>query len=177
MSASTVRPAWCALAIAGLALVACADAPPPPARAEPARAEPARAEPARAAASPAVPRDSTWVEVTGPTLIAFYPPSAATVIDAGDDAATALDDFGYHLASAIDSLRALGVRVESVGSRVLHVVQGGRTTVFTVPRDSADIGYYLVAPGQAPVVYHGVLADADLIDAAQRYLHAARPRP
>lgn len=169
MSASPVQPAWCALAIAALALLACADGPPPA----------VRAESARAAAPPAVavPRDSTWIEVTGPTLIAFYPPSAAAVIDAGDDAATALDDFGYHLASAIDSLRVLGVRVESVGSRVLHVVQGGRTTVFTVPRDSADIGYYLVAPGQAPVVYHGVLADADLIDAAQRYLHAARPRP
>ena len=163
-----MQPSWCALAIAGMALVACADAPPPPVRADPARP---------AVASPAIVRDSTWVEVTGPTLIAFYPPGASTAIDAGDDEATALDDFGYHLASAIDSLRALGVRVESVGSRVLHVVQGGRTTVFTVPRDSADIGYYLVAPGQAPVVYHGVMADVDLIDAAQRYLHAARPRP
>jgi hypothetical protein len=114
------------------------------------------------------------VDVTGPTLIAFYPPSASALIDAGDDQATALDDFGYHLASATDSLRALGVRVVSVGSRVLHVVDGARTTVFAVPRDSADLGYYLVAPGRAPVVYHGVRADVELLDAAHEYLRGAR---
>jgi len=117
------------------------------------------------------------VEVTGPTLIAFYPPNAAALIDAGGDAATALDDYGYHLASATDGLRALGVQVVSVGSRVLHVVQDGRPIVFTVPPDSADLGYYFAAPARAPAVYYGVRTDSDLLETAHQYLRRARSSP
>ena len=155
------------LALGSAALLACTEGTPPPQRAEAARAPvPAAAAPAR--------RDSTWVEITGPTLIAFFPPDVSAQIDAGGDEATALDDFGHHLASATDSLRALGVRVVGVGTRTLHVVQDGRTNVFAVPRDSADLGYYLVAPGRPPLVQYGVLSDTDLVDVAQEYLRGAR---
>jgi hypothetical protein len=35
--------------------------------------------------------------------------------------------------------------------------------------DSADVGYYLAAPGRAPAVSHGLQIDAELVDAASRY--------
>ena len=152
--------------------------------AEPAKAPAARAEGAslQAAAEPApappqAERDSTWIDVVGPTLIAFYPASATTLIDSSSDDATALDDFGYHLASAHDSLRALGFRVVSVGSRTLHVVHGATATTFRVPRDSADLGFYFVAPGRDPVVYYGAQAEDALIDAAHAYLARTPARP
>lgn len=115
-------------------------------------------------------RDSTRIEVRGPTLIAFWPPNAQAALDSGGDAATALDDFGYYLASADSALRALGFRVASVGGPTLHLITGARTATFLVPRDSADPGYYIVAPGQPPAISYGVQTDADLVDAARRYL-------
>jgi hypothetical protein len=154
------------LVLGSTAVVACTDAAPPPARTDAA---------ALPAATPV--RDSTWVDVTGPTLIAFLPPNAGALLDSAGDAATALDDFGYYLASASDSLRALGVRVVSVESRTLHVVVDGRTTVFRVARDSADLGYYLVAPGRAAVVRYGAQTDADLIDAVREHLLQPRTSP
>jgi hypothetical protein len=44
--------------------------------------------------------------------VAFWPANAQALIDSGGDDATALDDFGYHLASADSGLGALGIRVE-----------------------------------------------------------------
>ncbi|HKP76219.1 MAG TPA: hypothetical protein VJT67_11895 [Longimicrobiaceae bacterium] len=125
----------------------------------------------------ATPRDSTWVEVRGPTLVAFWPAHAQAVIDSDGDDATALDDFGYHLASAESALRALGVRVVSLEGPRFHLVAGGRTTEFVVPRDSADLGYYLIAPGRAPAIAYGVLTDADLVGFAREYLTTRPPSP
>jgi hypothetical protein len=109
--------------------------------------------------------------------VAFWPAHAQAVIDGGGDGATALDDFGYHLASADSTLRALGFRVVSVEGPRFHVVSGGRATVFAAPRDSADLGYYLIAPGRAPTVFYGVQTDADLVQAARQYLAADVGRP
>lgn len=187
-----MQTSWCRSSFVGAALLACAEAPaparqqtaPPPARPAAAPREAAAPEATAPGAAAPARRDSTWVEVTGPTLIAFYPPNAAALIDSAGDAATALDDFGFHLASATDSLRTLGVRVTSIGSRTLHVVSDGATTVFRVPPNSVDLGYYFVAPGRPARVEYGARTDADLIDAAREHLlgmragtAAARPAP
>ena len=154
-------------------MIACAE----PAKAPAARAEETSLQADTTPAPSPVKRDSTWVDVVGPTLIAFYPASATAEIDSSSDEATALDDFGYHLASAHDSLRALGFRIVSVGSRTLTVVNGGATTTFRVPRDSADLGFYYVAPGRDPVVYYGAQAEDALIDFAHAYLARPPARP
>lgn len=124
-----------------------------------------------------VARDSTWIEVRGPTLVAFWPAHAQAVLDSGGDGATALDDFGYHLASADSTLRALGFHVASVEGRRFHIVANGQTTTFVVPRDSAELGYYLIAPGRAPAISYGVQTDADLAETARQYLSAGGRRP
>jgi hypothetical protein len=159
---------WLRVALGSAALLACSEAAPPSTDGTAARPPAPRAA-APLPAAGATARDSTWVDVTGPTLIAFFPPEASALLDSGGDDATALDDFGYHLASATDSLRALGVRVVGVGSRTLHVVADRQTTHFRVPQDSAEIGYYFVAPGRRPLVAYGVLTDSELIDAARQH--------
>jgi hypothetical protein len=152
--------------LAAATLVACAE-PAPPSRPG------GEAAPIPPPASASATRDSTWVEISGPTLIAFSPPSTSAAADSSHDVETAMDDFGYYLTSALDSLRAAGVRVVSVESRTLHVIDAGRATAFRVPSDSAELGYYLVAPGRAAEVQYGAQSDIDLIEWTRRYLRRA----
>jgi hypothetical protein len=149
-------------------LCACTRAAPDPAFDTAAQASVAAASPAR---------DSMWVTVRGPTLVAFWPANAVAALDSGGASASALDDFGYYLSAADSGLRSLGVRVVNVGGRTFHVVAGAATTSFSVPPDSSDIGYYLVAPGRAPEVYYGVQTDTDLLDAARQYIRTGGGRP
>jgi hypothetical protein len=121
-------------------------------------------------------RDSTWVDVRGPTLIAFVGPTSTA--DSGNaDLAEALGDFSYHLGTADSSLRSLGFRITVLESRRFYVVRGARVDTFTVPKDSADIGYYLVAPARAPAVSYGVQTNSDLIDAARHYIQVKARGP
>lgn len=152
--------------LAPSALLACSRPASPPAERAAGEAAPA-----------ATPRDSTWVEVRGPTLVAFWPARAQAALDSGGDDATALDDFGYHLASADSALRALGFRIVGVEGRRFHLVSGGWAAAFAVPADSADVGYYMIAPGRAPAVSYGVRTDDDLVATARQYLAAGAGRP
>src|SRR5688500_5673920 len=52
--------------------------------------------------------DSTWVAVNSPTLIGFYPIRTNEQLERDTDLATALDDFAYHIGTAMDSLYAAG---------------------------------------------------------------------
>jgi hypothetical protein len=108
--------------------------------------------------------------VRAPTVVAFYPGNASTAIDSTTDMATALDDFFYYFGPAQGSLEALGFQVTGIGSQTLRLVDGGKTIIFTVPKDSAELGYYFIAPGRPAVVYYGVQTGTDLVDAAKQYL-------
>lgn len=168
---------------AAVLLAGCSEAPrpsrpkatvaPPSTVAPPAAVAPP--ESASARASTPVVRDSTWVVVDGPTLVAFY--VLPTHADSAGEVDAALDDYGYYLAEADSSLRVLGFRVQVVPSRTIHLVAGRDTAVFTVPPDSADIGYYFVAPGRAPAVFYGVQVGDQLVAEARAYLRPGTPRP
>lgn len=74
-----------------------------------------RAEPQAQPGPPATPAsafafvpDSAWISVVGPTLVGFFPVKSNAEIDADGDLATVLDDFSYHLGTAMDSLQAQG---------------------------------------------------------------------
>ena len=153
------------------AVLACNRPADPPAE----RAAGASAGSTAVAASAA--RDSTWIDVRGPTMVVFWPAQAQAAIDSGGDDATALDDFGFYRASADSALRALGVHMVNIEGSRFHLVSGDRTIEFGVPRDSAPLGYYLIAPGRAPTVLYGVQTDVDLVDAARQYLAGSASRP
>jgi len=77
-----------ATTVASLLALACREAPPP-----------ARAEPSA---------DSATVVVAGPTFVGFFPPVTDAEVAADDDLNTVLDDFGWHVSEATDSLRRSG---------------------------------------------------------------------
>ena len=149
-----------------LAIPACDETPQGSAR-DSARlvASAPRAKPDSAPAS-----DSGLVHIQGPTLVAFYPQVTQAQIDSSEDLATVLDDFSYHLSTAMDSLRLLGITVDDRPTGRLQLLDGGRRRQFLPAKDSADVGYVFLAPGRADRVYYGVMTNADLVAAAHAYL-------
>src|SRR5687768_1535303 len=87
--------------------------------------------------------DSAWVNVDGLTLIGFYPIKTNEQLALDPDLATVLDDFAYHIGSAMDSLDANDVTVHYRGGDTLWLrTPKDRWQVVRAP-DSSDVGYVL----------------------------------
>ena len=114
--------------------------------------------------------DSMLVAIEGPTLIAFYPAVSQAQVDSSEELATVFDDFSYHLSSASDSLRALGITIESRPIGEIRFAEAGHRRQFLPARDSGEFGYLLVAPGRAQRVFYSVMSNSDLVEAAHEYL-------
>jgi hypothetical protein len=121
------------------------------------------------AATPAI-TDSSQVAVDGPTLIAFYPAVTQAQVDSSEELATVFDDFSYHLSSAADSLRALGLTVKERPLGEIRVVEAGRQWQFLPAKDSAEFGYLFLAPGRTQRVYYSVMSNTDLVETAHEFL-------
>jgi len=89
------------------------------------------------------------VTITGPTVIAFWevPPSDSVLIS-DPDLASALDEQQYYWADTRTRLTEFGIMALSQPGRRFTVRDGTRERVFAAPRDSAVVGYLLVAPGR-----------------------------
>lgn len=112
---------------------------------------------------PGVP-DSAWVTVTGATLVGFYPIASNDQLERDRDLATVLDDFAYHIGTAMDSLLANGYTVHYRGGDTIWLRSGARQWRFVRNADSADVGYLFTEPGQQQVVEYGVRSYLDLIE-------------
>lgn len=121
------------------------------------------------------PADSAAVVVAGPTLVGFFPPVGEARTAADEDLDTVLDDFGWHLGAATNSLRARGYQVEVRFTDTLHFRDGTRRWSF-VPPDTGRIGYYLVAPGRAPHVLYQIHTDEELVELGAAYLRGTLDR-
>ena len=119
--------------------------------------------------------DSAVVVVTGPTFVGFFPPVTEAQTAADESLNSTLDDFGWHLSAATTALRARGYAVEARFADTLHFRSGARRWRF-VPPDSARIGYYLVAPGRAPLVVPHVHTDDELVELGTAYLRGPAER-
>src|SRR5688500_20127247 len=67
--------------------------------------------------------DSAWVDVNGPTLVGFYPIRTNDQLERDADLATALDDFSYHIVTAMDSLHTAGFTVHYRGGDTLWMLR------------------------------------------------------
>lgn len=115
--------------------------------------------------------ESSWIRIDSLTLIGFYPVRSNEQLDADEDLATALDDFSYHLGTAMDSLRVRGVAVHLHGGDTLWLRTRDARWRWVRPADSADIGYVLVDSTQRQAVLFGVRSWLDLpadVDAFRR---------
>jgi hypothetical protein len=98
--------------------------------------------------------DSAWISVAGPTIIGFYPIRSNEELERDEDLATVLDDFSYHIGTALDSLTAAGVVVQYQGGDTIWLRSGERRWRFTRAPDSAEVGYLLAdATGWQSVSY------------------------
>ncbi len=122
--------------------------------------------------------DSAWVNVDGLTLIGFYPIKTNEQLALDPDLATVLDDFAYHIGSAMDSLDANDVTVHYRGGDTLWLRSsfGGRWQVARAV-DSSDVGYVLTDTTRNTTIIYGVRTYMDLIEYAHEFRRTGRIRP
>ena len=121
--------------------------------------------------------DSVWVDVKGPTLVGFYPVRTNEQLERDSGLATALDDFSYHIGTALDSLQAAGFTVHYRGGDTLWLRSGASRWRFVRSADSADVGYAMADPARNMSVMYGVRTYVDLIEYAHEFKRTGRVRP
>lgn len=114
--------------------------------------------------------DSLWVEVRRPVIVGFYPDVGNDSLERDEGLATALDDFSYHMGTALDSLDAMGVgsTMQSIDTiwfraearRWFVAPQGGRS----------DIGYVFADSAGRHATVYGVRGWADLLALAREFV-------
>ena len=107
------------------------------------------------------------INVSGPTLIAFFAPVTQEEVDKSDETSEALSDFQWHLREVKQKLQKAGISVHEIYARKFEVVTGNKKKVFKPGK--IDVGYYFVKPGKAPKVEYGVMSNVDIVDASGEY--------
>jgi hypothetical protein len=107
-------------------------------------------------------------EISGPTVIAFYPTSSDL---RKDDSNSALFDFQLYTTSARRTLEQDGVDFEVVNTRTFNVVLDGKLARFK-PAKAAP-GCYFAMPGKKPRIEYGVMNDQDIVRTAAEYFGRA----
>lgn len=116
--------------------------------------------------------ESVWVEVRGPTLVAFYPLMSNAELEADPALAGALDDLAYHIGTAMDSLHAAGYGVEYCSGDTVWMRTGTVRSRFVRSPDSAAVGYVFTdTTGRRAVIYR-VLTHLDLVEYAHEFKRA-----
>ena len=121
--------------------------------------------------------DSAWVNVSGVTLVGFYPIATNEKLALDADLATVLDDFAYHIGSAMDSLVANDVTVHYRGGDTLWLRSGVDRWQVARSADSADVGYVFTDAKQNTAIIYGVRTYVDLIEYAHEFKRTGRIRP
>ena len=110
-----------------------------------------------------------WVVVTGPTLIGFHPAVSNEQLEADEGLAAALDDFSYHIGTAMDSLLAVGFSVQYRSGDTVWMRAGNARSRFLRAPDSATVGYVLTDTLGRRAVLYGVRSYLDLVEYAHEF--------
>jgi hypothetical protein len=113
--------------------------------------------------------DSMWIEVRLPMIVGFYPTVGNDSLERDEGLATALDDFSYHMGTAIDSLDAIDVGTTMRSSDTLWFRSGARRWFVAPPRDRSDIGYVFADSLGRTAVVHGVRGWTELVASAREF--------
>lgn len=131
--------------------------------------------PVAADSFPHVP-DSAWVSVNGVTMIGFYPIRSNEELERDEGLATALDDFAYHIGTAMDSLVAQDVTVHYRGGDTVWLRTPSLRWRFSRPADSADVGYLFADTARRMAPVYGVRTWIDLVEYAREFRHTGTIR-
>ena len=121
--------------------------------------------------------DSEWVDVKGPTLVGFYPIRTNEQLEKDEGLATALDDFAYHIGTAMDSLYAQGFTVHYRGGDTLWLRTPSKRWRFVRDADSAEVGYVMSDTARNMAILYGVRGYVDLIEYAHEFRSTGKLRP
>lgn len=106
-------------------------------------------------------------DVTGPTIIAFFPPVTDAELRKDPDTNEALSDFQFYAGQVREPLAKRGITFKEVYADAFTIRQGKMTTLFGTK--TMKVGYCLATPGKEPYVQTGVLSDAGLLQLADKY--------
>jgi hypothetical protein len=107
------------------------------------------------------------IAVTGPTVIAFFPPVKDQALAKKYDMNVTLDDFQFYASKAREPLKKADVDFQEVYSNSFQVQDGKKLVMFQLKK--VKIGYYFVSPGMKPIVEYGVMNEADLFECVHKY--------
>lgn len=93
------------------------------------------------------------INVSGPTLIAFFAPVTQEEVDKNDETSETLSDFQWHLREVKQKLQKAGISVHEIYARKFEVVTGNKKKYFKPGK--IDVGYYFVKPGKSPKLNMG----------------------
>jgi hypothetical protein len=107
------------------------------------------------------------IDVTGPTIVAFFVPMSGAELSGSPDTAEALSDFQLYLTKIREPLAKRGIALSEVHADQFVIRQGTTTTMYGVRR--YKVGYCFALPKKEPRVQFGVLTDKDLLHLADEY--------
>lgn len=121
--------------------------------------------------------ESSWVNVKGLNLVGFYPIRTNDQLEKDRDLASALDEFSYHIGTAMDSLIAAGFTVDYRGGDTVWMRNDADRWRFVRPPDSSDVGYVFTDSLRRVVPIYGVRMYMDLIEYVHEFRRTGQIRP
>jgi len=106
-------------------------------------------------------------DVTGPTIVAFFPPVTDAKLRKDPDTNEALSDFQFYAGQVREPMKKKGIVFHEVYARKF-VIRIGKS-VSTFKPGKIDVGYYFVAPSKKPLIRYGVNSDVGLLQTADEY--------
>jgi ankyrin repeat protein len=113
------------------------------------------------------------IVVTGPTVIAFFPPVTTEELSRDPDTNESLADFQVYAQRARGELHEAGINFQEIHASWFRVKCAAKTQTFRPQK--TQVGYYFVAPGKSPHVEYGVMTDTDILQVAKKYFSAILP--
>ncbi|SPE38843.1 exported hypothetical protein [Candidatus Sulfopaludibacter sp. SbA3] len=115
------------------------------------------------------------IEVRGPTVVAFFPPTTDKQLESDPGTNEALADFQLYASQVAGPFAKSGIDFHVVVARSFQLRVGKKLIRFRPRRVS--IGYYFIAPGKKPRIQEGVDTSIDLAGIARDYFGIAVPLP
>jgi hypothetical protein len=114
-----------------------------------------------------VDQDRPAVNVSGPTMIAFFAPIKHPETDAEGN--QALAEFKKYAAQVREPLQRAGIDFQEMYAESFDLRINGKLTTFS--SGHMKIGYYFVAPDKNPRIEYGIAPPAQLLQVAREYFN------
>jgi hypothetical protein len=105
--------------------------------------------------------------VSGPTIVAVFPPVTDAELKKDTDTNEALADFQLYTTRVREPLKGAGIEFHELYAHSFRVRDGKTVTTFRPVK--GDVRYYFIFPGKKPRIEYGVMTDADLLQVAREY--------